>query len=61
MANKLTDRTARMVVSIAGEPGDERVGHAVAEHGALAKRKWRQGDVRFGNSSVGFTTGYASC
>ena len=45
MANKLNDRTARMVISIAGEPGDERVGQTVAEHGAVAAVElWRNGN-----------------
>jgi hypothetical protein len=34
MASQLTDRQARLIISIAGEPGDERVGQAVAEFGA---------------------------
>lgn len=37
MASQLTDRQARLIISIAGEPGDERVGQIVAEL-ALSKR-----------------------
>jgi len=44
MASQLTDRQARLVISIAGEPGDERVGQAVAEFGASdAVLRWQSG------------------
>jgi DNA processing protein len=44
MASRLTDRQARLVISIAGEPGDERVGQAVAEFGAAdAVERWESG------------------
>ena len=44
MASQLTDRQARLVISIAGEPGDERVGQAVAEFGAAdAVERWESG------------------
>lgn len=44
MASQLTDRQARLVISISGEPGDERVGQAVAEFGAAeAVRLWQSG------------------
>ena len=44
MASKLTDRQARLIISIAGEPGDERVGQAVAEFGAAdAVQRWEGG------------------
>jgi DNA processing protein len=44
MASQLTDRQARLVISIAGEPGDERVGQAVAEFGAAAAlERWQSG------------------
>ena len=45
MAGQLTDRQARLIISIAGEPGDERVGQAVAEHGAAAAvARWESGN-----------------
>lgn len=44
MASQLTDRQARLIISISGEPGDERVGQAVAEFGAAeAVRRWQSG------------------
>ena len=44
MASQLTDLQARLVISIAGEPGDERVGQAVAEFGAIeALQNWQRG------------------
>lgn len=44
MAGQLTDLQARLVISIAGEPGDERVGQAVAEFGAPeAVQNWQRG------------------
>ena len=44
MASQLTQVQARLVISIAGEPGDERVGQAVAEYGAVeAVRIWQRG------------------
>ena len=44
MARQLTDRQARLIISIAGEPGDERVGQAVAEFGAVdALARWQSG------------------
>jgi DNA processing protein len=44
MASQLTDRQARLIISIAGEPGDERVGQAVAEFGATeAVERWECG------------------
>lgn len=44
MASQLTDRQARLIISIAGEPGDERVGQAVAEFGAPdAVERWESG------------------
>jgi DNA processing protein len=44
MASQLTDRQARLIISIAGEPGDERVGQAVAEYGAaIAVERWESG------------------
>lgn len=44
MASQLTERQSRLVISIAGEPGDERVGQAVAEYGAVdAVRRWQLG------------------
>jgi len=44
MASQLTDRQARLIISIAGEPGDERVGQAVAEFGAAAAlERWQSG------------------
>jgi len=44
MASQLTDRQARLVISISGEPGDERVGQAVAEFGAAqAVERWQSG------------------
>jgi len=44
MASQLTDRQARLIISIAGEPGDERVGQAVAEFGATAAlERWQCG------------------
>jgi len=44
MASQLTDRQARLIISIAGEPGDERVGQAVAEYGAAqAVERWQSG------------------
>jgi DNA processing protein len=44
MASQLTDRQARLIISIAGEPGDERVGQAVAEFGAAdAVERWESG------------------
>ena len=44
MASQLTDRQARLVISIAGEPGDERVGQAVAEFGAVESvKRWERG------------------
>jgi DNA processing protein len=44
MASQLTDRQARLIISIAGEPGDERVGQAVAEFGAItALERWQSG------------------
>ena len=44
MASQLTDRQARLIISIAGEPGDERVGQAVAEFGAAeAIHRWQSG------------------
>ena len=44
MASQLTDRQARLIISIAGEPGDERVGQAVAEYGAaIAVERWKSG------------------
>ncbi len=45
MASQLTDRQARLIISIAGEPGDERVGQAVAEFGAAqAIERWQSGN-----------------
>ena len=45
MAIKLTDRQARLIISISGEPGDERVGQTVAEFGAVeAVSRWQSGD-----------------
>ena len=44
MASQLTDRQARLIISISGEPGDERVGQAVAEFGAPeAVERWLSG------------------
>jgi DNA processing protein len=44
VASQLTQRQARLVISIAGEPGDERVGRAVAEFGAIeAVQIWQRG------------------
>jgi len=44
MASQLTDRQARLIISIAGEPGDERVGQAVAEFGATESvKRWESG------------------
>ena len=44
MASQLTDRQARLIISISGEPGDERVGQAVAEYGATeAVERWLSG------------------
>jgi DNA processing protein len=44
MASQLTDRQARLIISVAGEPGDERVGQAVAEFGAAdAVKRWESG------------------
>jgi len=44
MASQLTDRQARLIISISGEPGDERVGQAVAEYGATeAVERWLRG------------------
>ena len=44
MASQLTDRQARLIISVAGEPGDERVGQAVAEYGAaVAVERWESG------------------
>lgn len=44
MASQLTDRQARLIISIAGEPGDERVGQIVAEFGAIeAVKRWQSG------------------
>jgi DNA processing protein len=44
MARQLTDRQARLIISIAGEPGDERVGQTVAEFGAQdALDRWQSG------------------
>jgi len=44
MASQLTDRQARLIISIAGEPGDERVGQAVAEFGAAESvKRWESG------------------
>jgi DNA processing protein len=44
MASELTDRQARLIISVAGEPGDERVGQAVAEFGAAdAVERWESG------------------
>ncbi len=44
MASQLTDRQARLIISISGEPGDERVGQAVAEFGAAeAVERWLSG------------------
>jgi DNA processing protein len=44
MASQLTDRQARLIISVAGEPGDERVGQAVAEYGAaIAVERWEAG------------------
>lgn len=44
MATELTQVQARLVISIAGEPGDERVGQAVAEFGATeAVAMWKRG------------------
>lgn len=44
MASQLTDRQARLIISISGEPGDERVGQAVAEFGAAeAVELWLTG------------------
>jgi DNA processing protein len=44
MASQLTDRQARLIISIAGEPGDERVGQTVAEFGAVdAVERWESG------------------
>ena len=44
MASQLTDRQARLIISVAGEPGDERVGQAVAEFGAAdAVKRWEGG------------------
>jgi DNA processing protein len=44
MASRLTDRQARLVISVAGEPGDERVGQEVAEYGAAdAVERWERG------------------
>lgn len=44
MASQLTDRRARLIISISGEPGDERVGQAVAEFGAAAAvERWLSG------------------
>jgi DNA processing protein len=44
MASQLTDRQARLIISISGEPGDERVGQAVAEYGAAeAVERWLSG------------------
>ena len=41
MASRLDDRAARLIISLAGEPGDERVGASVAEFGAIASvEKW---------------------
>jgi DNA processing protein len=44
MASQLTDRQARLIIAISGEPGDERVGQAVAEYGAAeAVERWLSG------------------
>lgn len=44
MASELTDRQARLIISISGEPGDERVGQAVAEFGAVESvSRWLSG------------------
>ena len=44
MASQLTDRQARLIISVAGEPGDERVGQVVAEFGAAdAVKRWESG------------------
>ena len=44
MASQLTDRQARLIISVAGEPGDERVGQVVAEFGAAeAVKQWESG------------------
>ena len=44
MAAQLTEVQARLVISLAGEPGDERVGQAVAEFGAIdAVQMWQRG------------------
>ena len=44
MASQLTELQARLVISLAGEPGDERVGLAVAEFGAVeAVQTWQRG------------------
>ena len=44
MAIQLTDRQARLIISVAGEPGDERVGQVVAEFGAAdAVKRWESG------------------
>ena len=44
MASQLTDRQARLMISVAGEPGDERVGQGVAEFGAAdAVKRWESG------------------
>lgn len=44
MASQLTDRQARLIISVAGEPGDERVGQSVAEFGAAdAVERWESG------------------
>ena len=44
LASGLTELQARLVISLAGEPGDERVGQAVAEFGAVeAVQTWQRG------------------
>ncbi len=44
MASKLNDRQARLIISISGEPGDERAGQTVAEFGAPdAVQRWLSG------------------
>ncbi len=45
MASSLTDFSARVIVSLAGEPGDEKVGAALAEFGAVESvQRWLRDD-----------------
>jgi len=47
MASSLTETAARVIISLAGEPGDEKVGSAVAEFGAIESvQRWLQEDSK---------------